>query len=314
MRSVTEVLLLALCLAASGCGSKCIPAPQLIDQRIAPNLFRATAPLILVVKVISSEPQRTMAQLHDPDRRLRLIACRASVEDIIRGMYADSIITFYYFSDALEGVKGRYYWFGAGERWIVFLRREGERIRTLTDDPGVDLMVRSGAHPQQEIPIDGGVAKALAYILLTPGRAFNKSYPEFFAMDFSRMYAEPVSTRYLSSRLDLLRANAEPSLRDAACLEAADFFGVDENCLSGTEMNSVPAAVFERFKQRVARTNAIIPDELKRDPLRDHQYANLDDVFVQLELYARYGSAHLKASACDALSRCGRRFSLCSER
>ena len=303
----------ALLVCLAGCG---VPKSVLCPYKPAEPRFltvaerRRAAPLILVVKILSTELTSERAPDPSGSGRLRLAKTHASVENVIQGSLKESDVSFAFFTTLSEpGVHGGPYWFEPGQRWIVFLRQECGTLRTITDTPGMDIRVRTGRHDTRDFPEGSDPNMAIGYILLTPGVDIR---PGDVYVDTERVWGT-VPERFFLAKVNLFLKSSDKRFREGGCVDIAVHYGLDADCLASVPPESVGGRLnYERIQYTVASKTASFPGLIKRDPLFLANISpTVDDVVALLELYASWGPPKVKASACGVLNRLDRKFQPC---
>src|SRR5208283_638997 len=93
-------LVMATCLLSTGCNIRRCPSFPVEQKRIRPGELRVAAPIILVIKTVSTEPTPTEVNLGETLGKMRLVMTKGVTENVIRGHGMGSTIEFYFFSNA----------------------------------------------------------------------------------------------------------------------------------------------------------------------------------------------------------------------
>jgi hypothetical protein len=286
------------------------------------QLSRATpipAPIVVVAAVLKNEPvglpvqaQRyigLMLQLHR-------VSCR--LENLIKGDPPHAEFDFFYFADpeVAQSVPNpkynRAHMFRAepGDRYIFFLLRQREMLRSVGDVGSFSVRVDSGRHPQRpELtagrPEDTGeVGRIISDILLTPGQDLD---PQGFAMAIPNARKWSIAFGSQLHTVDLLKGllTLPVPIRTAACDELAQHYPSQYGCLADIHADSTNSEdtrqwAFRRlayFEQQDARL-----EEQLLDPAAltyDSMAANLEE----LEIILGSPNPRIRTLACAALER-----------
>ena len=219
----------------------------------------------------------------------------AHVESAIRGAFPSRTISFYFF--AYLGQKHDYY-LHPGNRYIVSLRDEGGVLRSWADGTQLDIEIYSGAHNQNDLPLELGPAAAIAYILLTPGVGLDLDEFEHH-LDGSWAPADG-SPMYVYERLRVLQKYPDPIVRDSACVAAASMFGQHPKCLEEAA-HSADASVRHTANEFLEHGDASLPKQLRSAPLSLLPEPWMDYVPQMLEIYADDERPEVRKVACASL-------------
>jgi hypothetical protein len=234
---VTFVLLVSL----SGCHRVPPLVPRLIAQgEPVGDDFWLAAPYILVVKIVDEEWEGgRQAIFPGGEKVLQLVKFTANVENSIQGNLPQKTITFYFFAKI---DTSPYYLLNPGERYIISLRREGAILRSWADGSQLKIWLHSGSHSQNELPLERGVRRTIAYIIMTPGADCD---PSAFASDLlapTYVWEDPA---YMNQLLHKLETHPNRKIRELACIESAMNFGYRPKCLEQAR-NSPDSYIRER--------------------------------------------------------------------
>jgi hypothetical protein len=289
---------------------------SLIDSRQPWVDFRTIAPVVVVATVVSNEPEGTPTEARRFSGiflQLRRISCR--LENSLRGPRPADQFVFYYFAEAKSlsvipmPIHRQELEAKVGKRYILFLCRERDVLRSIGDVGPYTMPVLSGAHSNTEIT-STDLSLSIPYILLTPGSNFNSNE---FANDivYARSTSDQVGSRLYTVRLlSQLLSEPEP-LRSAACFELAHSYYGQYSCLSELKADrSLPSAVRSHASDvldQQIRLNAILKQELS-DPATlgftkltkpDSRKAN----YEELLLIMAHPDPAVRKLACAALER-----------
>jgi len=257
--------------------------------------FWLAAPYIAAVTIANSNLDGPAQPIFEGGpKTLQLMKFVANVDNVIKGDLRSKTITFYFFAKLDQNPN---YYLYPGRRYIVSLRHEGGVLRSWTDATQLKVEVHSGLHRQQDLPLDLGPGTAIAYILLTPGRDCDLS--EFEAnIRWPSSYGEP---GYVSERLRELQLNANPGIRDSACLAAARMFGHRPGCLEAASKSSD-----ENIRQAAAgflngADDADLLGRLRNNPLSILPVQSGNYMLQMLDIYAQDVRPEVRRAACTSL-------------
>jgi hypothetical protein len=278
--------------------------------------FRTIAPIVVVATVVSNEPEGTPTEARRFSGvflQLRRITCH--LENSLRGPRPADQFVFYYFAEAKSlsvtpmPIHRQVLEAKVGKRYLLFLCRERDILRSIGDVGPYTIPVLSGAHSNTEIT-SGDLSLSIPYILLKPGANFNSNE---FANDilYARSTSDQVGSRLYTVRLlSQLLSQPEP-LRSAACFELAHSYYGQYSCLSQLKADpNLPAAVRSHASDVLyeqTRLNAILKQELSDSatlgftklPNPDSRKAN----YEELQLILSDPDLVVRKLACAALQR-----------
>ena len=260
---VVSLFLIEL-LGASMCWSQGpVLVPREFEQRELPTetSFWLSAPNIAVVKVLSNKPIGRLYRARSGQKpELQLFEISVEVENVLQGEDLGESTSFYFFRQRFT--RGRYD-FDPGERYIVFLRKDGEVLRTMTDLWYYFLPVGSGRHETDKLPSTPNLETKIAYILLTPGSGFNS---KAFEQNVDAAVRWRGQEKYKVSLLSQLLTNPDRSLRDQVCVILAVDFWIMPDCLASASESS-DERLKERAKGLMQKDDAEVERRLRESPL-----------------------------------------------
>ena len=142
------------------------------------------------------------------------VRVRTSVENVIRGDVNTSTVEYSYWLSV--GTKvGEWNHALEGSRYIYFLRRDREGLRSVVDFWPSAIRVTTGRHTS--LPKDAALSEAIARILLLPGEFFDPR--EYNLSDgiskSTQLIGEGASLKLVKTLVE----NDNPDVRKAACFE-----------------------------------------------------------------------------------------------
>jgi hypothetical protein len=253
--------------------------------------FWLAAPYVLVVKVLGASEQGSPEAIFEGGpKTLQLLKFDASVENLIKGDLPTKI-SFFFFAKLDQ--KPRYY-LDPGKRYVVSLRSEGGVLRSWADATQLMIQVRSGLHRQQELPLELGPERTIAYILLTPGT--DVDFREFGNSLAWPGYGDP---EYVNQLLKKLQGSPDPALRDSACLSIASMFWIRPKCLGqaiGGHDSNVQKAAAGFLNDDVNLLERIRANPFFQSP---QQWTNYS--LQMLEIYTEDMRPDVRRAACASL-------------
>jgi hypothetical protein len=252
LRVVAVVVAAALCVL-SGCRRTPELRPRLIlhGEPVGDD-FWLDAPYIAAVKVLSVEPQGSLAPLFQGGpKTLQLVKFVVTVENVIKGNLPERTIAFFFFTKRDQNPEYVLY---PGRRYITSLRKEGAVWRSWADATQLKSEVHSGSHNQADLPLDRGPGGAIAYILLTPGTDCDlTTFKDNLFVD--RFLPPHMDPRYISKLLGKLQLHPDAKLRYNACFAASTMLEYRPTCLDAA-LKSPDAEIRESAEFRIKQTEA----------------------------------------------------------
>lgn len=288
----TPIIAAALVLSVlTGCrASRLVPRLILQTDPVGKEFWLA-APYILVVKVLGASEQGSPESIFDGGpKTLQLLKFDARVENLIRGELPTKI-TFFFFAKLDQ--KPRYY-LDPGKRYVVSLRSEGGVLRSWADATQLMIQVRSGSHRQQELPLELGPERTIAYILLTPGT--DVDLREFGNSLAWPSYGDP---SYVNQLLKQLEHSPDPALRDSACLSIASMFWIRPGCLEqliGSHDGNTQNAAAGFLNDDVHLLERIRANPFFQSPQHWTDYS-----LQMIEIYTEDMRPEVRKAACESL-------------
>jgi len=249
---------------------------------------------------------------------LRLVEIDAAAETIISGSLQPGPARFYTFADLPFFKELRIH---PDERCVVFLRREGEVLRTMADLDRSEVPLYSGFHNTTDLPDMRSVAERvmpclhrelaetsltamrIAYVALTPGRDSSPDSLVASIRGVGRLW--PMApNQYVVWLLKQLAASSNARVRGEACLALAEHpagAGADA-CL--VEVARGSDAEMRRRAEEVlavhARNTPQLVETLKTWPAS--LSPGVVDLAGRLEFLASHRDDQVRSLACKALS------------
>ncbi len=304
--------LLAILLLA---GNTWAQIPSLHPRVVLPgeavgDSFWLLAPSIVVVKVDTAEWVGPEIEITPPQSLVvRLVRVSADVETVIQGQLPKAPIRFYFFANTLSrnGYHTVFEWCEPGKRYLVFLKEDGEVLRTMADVAGLNIRIWSGRH--DDVP--GSAAQpgghdprtAIAYLALSP----SADVEEGFAVNIERVcgrisqFAPPSEMALL---LRKLLSHRNPEVRAQACLTLSRSFSYRDPCLpelvhSTDKLTRGQAGIWLGMK---SSADALV-NALKEDPFSLSISGRVGDLPGDLELFTFDSDVAVRRQACDTLAR-----------
>jgi hypothetical protein len=300
------------------------------DPRLCPRIvlpgdgvgetFWLFAPQIAVVRILRAEWTGPEIEITPPQKVVvRLVSVDAIVENVVRGDLKEGSSRFYFFANTLSanGYHTVLGWLAPGERYLVFLREDGNVLRTQADVSGFSIRIRSGFHdlvpgPRMGSPVAPGLA--ITRIALTPSPDFEKGFAANVQHTYGEIaqFAPPYETARL---LRQLLKHEDPDVRAQACLTLSSNYRYRDPCLP-----ELLRSANEGVRQQAARWLKMQPSSqsllrsLIDDPLSLSKSGRVDDLSGDLELFAIDLDPAVRKQACDTLHTLLplRRFSACA--
>jgi hypothetical protein len=175
---------------------------------------------------------------HEPRVLLNLTRVTLRPEAVLRGEpKADGLVFYYYaYSSSNTATLGggvRTCEFRVNERRLVFLMRESETLRTVSDVTDCGSRVYSGSHKHGQLPWQ--FEKALATVMLVPEAGIDVekfvSHLQDSLEEVQRLTSRAVTAKFL---IDLTRSS-DSRISAAACLRLAENFQSTTGCLDDLE-------------------------------------------------------------------------------
>ena len=295
MQRITAKVVVAIIalVYVTGCHRAPDLSPRLILQgEPVGREFWLDAPSVLVVKILRADLEGSRRPIYPGGpKSLQLVKFIANVENALKGDLPVHTVSFFFFVNV--DLKPRYY-LDPGKRYIVSLRREGGVLRSFADASQLDIEVHSGAHRQEDLPLDLGLETTIAYILLTPGAGFDPTDFENFL--FWPPYGEP---GYINQRLKELLSHPDRSVRDSACITSAKIFWHRPGCLKRC-LDSPDISVRRRAEEFLHSDDVNLLGQLQNNP--SSLFPEPRNYIVQMfEIYTEDIRPQVRQAACGFL-------------
>jgi hypothetical protein len=273
--------------------------------------FWLLAPDIDIVKIRRVELLGPEIEVTPKRLVVQLVGVDAEVENSLVGRLKEGPVRFYFFvtKPSVEGFNYRTSWFQPGARYVVFLREDGDVLRTMADVIQPNIRILAGRHVQIPMPRNAvawsDVDRVIAYAALSPA----PDYEESFALDLQRTVSaiqEFAAPGDVAQLLRNLLASPNDEIRDWACLVICIGFGASrDGCLTKLLTSEDP----------VVRQQAAIWAPLKLgggtrlvNTLRDNPTAlsisgKVEDLAGDLELFTFDPEPAVRQQACTTLRR-----------
>ena len=287
--------------------------PKIYPRVVMPNesvesSFWLSAPDIAIVKVTNSTWTGPEVEITPPGKLVvRLVQVDAEVETVIKGKLSPGQLSFYYFANVLSpgGYTTIKYWLDKGERYVVFLREDGQVWRTMADVSEFKVQVLGGRQNLSNMPgpLKGNPGIAIAYATLRAGSDHERG----FASSIPRAHtsaAQFAPSSVLVPLLQKLLISDDQTIRIYACLTLSRSYQYRDPCLRelvGVEDNLIRPEI--DFVIRNKLTTQQLVDLLKDSPLSLNTAGKVGDLAGDLEVFTLDRDAAVGKQACETLSR-----------
>jgi hypothetical protein len=240
---------------------------------------------------------------------LRLVEVRGDVDGSFANKLPAGPIVFYFYADSryLCGDK-RDLHFEPGERSIVFLHLDGDRLRLATDVWGLQFPLTGTASLTNKDAPGESLTTWLVRALLTPA----EDQAEAFGFDLSRKLdsvQSHIDPRLLILGLIPLRSNPNLLIQEAACIGLADLHWYKDTCLtaSGAWVNEALRTRAQRLMesrpsadQRLALVHELVQQFEKTDRVPPKR-----ETSAVIQLLTHDVDPGVRTEACRGLARLG---------
>jgi len=273
------------------------------------SLFWLAAPEVVVVRVndaawIGPETEITPKQL-----AVRLVEITGNIENSFRGDVEKGAVRFYYFANTLsDGRTVISTWYAPGERYVVFLRRDGPVLRAMADVNMPVIRVRSGHHeelpPPPEGAPNGDLGPMIASLALTPAGDHDRGFAASLPTTLGKLL-ELTTPGQLSKLLRILLSQQDPEIHGWACIALSTDYSYRDPCLEDLTGSRDPEIrrIASRLLPEKQRGTDRLLRALRDDPLSLSLSGRVQDVFDDLELFTFDREAAIRQQACETLRR-----------
>jgi hypothetical protein len=271
--------------------------------------FWLSASQIGVVRVATADwigPELEMV----PPRHtvVRLVRVNGQAEYWIKGTVPAKALTFYFFTNVptTTGFRSPRSWMEPGQRYIVFLREDGEVLRTMADMEQLQIQVHSGDHSQGSFSSDASLGIRIAALLLTPGENYDSAtFARHIGLDLLNVRTIAPAKNLVALLSGLLK-NRDDRVRTAACFALAKEYPSQDSCLVDLA-NAPDDGQRQRARELLALHDRNTPELIKRlaeYPSTLSINGKTEDLGDDLELFTNHRNAEVRAGACRALEHC----------
>jgi hypothetical protein len=291
LRAVVAVMIL---ITLAACRQRDLRPRLVLQEEPIGDEFWLAAPYVLAVRIVSADmegPRDTVFQ--GGPRTLQLVKFTANVENTIKGDLPKKAITFFFFTRVDQNPN---YYLDPGKRYVVSLRSEGSVLRSWADATQLKIEIRSGAHAQQDLPLDLGPSVTIAYLLLTPGSDYD---PNVFRKSLGWPPYSHANPRYVHERLMLLQRNSDRLISDSACVASASMFWYRPTCLE--QALNDPDSNIRQAAAQLFKDSVNLSERLKANPffLSPESWTNYS--IQMLEIFAQDTRPDVRKVACTSL-------------
>ena len=290
-------------------------APRIHPRVVLPGeavgrAFWLFAPDIAVVRIERTEWLGPEIEITPPAKMVvRMVRVNGVVENVIRGELRTGDVEFYYFTNTFSsnGYHTVISWLDPGSRYILFLRTDGEVLRTMADVATLNVPVLTGPHDRIPNPQDSAsphdAGGDIAYLALTPSAAVEKA----FAVSIERICDSVVELTAPSTLARLLRdllASPDTEVQDQACLSITRRFMYRDPCVERVlrSNNATNRQQAEMWSRRRWRSEDLVR-ALNEGPFSLSMNGEVSDFAAELELYTLDYDIRVRRQACDTLRR-----------
>jgi hypothetical protein len=288
LRAIVALLIISV---QAACGEAALRPRLVLHEEPVGDDFWFAAPYVLVVRIISADTAGPRESIyHGGPKTLQLVKFLANVENTIKGNLPDKTITFFFFTKIDQNPN---YYLDPGKRYVVSLRSEGDVLRSWADATQLKIEIRSGAHSQQDLPLNLGPSTTIAYLLLTPGTDYD---PDVFRRSLAWPPYSHASPEYVQERLMLLQRHSNRLISDSACVASASMFWYHPKCLEGA--SNSPDGTIRQAATELFRDNFNLLERLKANPffLSSDSWTNYS--FQMLEIFSQDARPDVRKEAC----------------
>jgi hypothetical protein len=290
--------------------------PQVLPRVLLPgedvgSYFWLQSPIIAIVKVNNANWMGSEIQVTPADKlAVRLVRVIADVEYVIKGQIEKGTVQFYFFANTLsyDGRRTVASWLDPGKRYIIFLRKDGDVLRTMTDVAVLHLRILSGRHDRLPSSLENHISAnsgtAIAEMALSPTADHEQGFADHIDLTQSelRRFLPPADIAVL---LRKLLVSPETDIRTKACLALLNSFQYRDPCVqrlikSRDVVISPQDALTIRGKKDIGNDLAIV---LRDNPLSLSIRGKVEELSGDLELFTYDLDAEVRKQACETLQR-----------
>ena len=278
----------------------------IMPDEVLPDSFLLSAPIIAIVRVTAAAfagPEIEITPTYN--LAVRLVKVEVEIESVLHGSLANGRSQFYFFTNTprVNSYPTALCWFGPGRRYVVFLRKDGNVLRTLTDLTGPSVEIRSGSHNQ--VSTDSGSTDpglAVAYSVLTPAADHDDGFAAQIrdGDTIARRFAGPSNSAAL---LRKLLSSPDGAIRTQACLALSEGYLYRDPCLSQL-VDSEDRAVSQRaisLNRGKQANDQMWVRTLREDPTSLTATGSVKDLAGDLEQFTFDASVGVRQQACITL-------------
>jgi hypothetical protein len=284
--------------------------------------FWLMSPVIAVVKVQHAAWLGPEIEISPPKQTVvRLVRVDAEIENVIQGGLSKGHVQFYFFTNTPSShcCKTVLYWLEPGGRYVVFLREDGDVLRTMSDVDEPTVRILSGLHDRIEVPGADPRRHDPGRVILNAALAPTPDYEKGFAQGLEHTYSVTAPFVGPADSARLLRnllTHPDASIRAQACLTLARHFRYRDPCLP--ELLSSQDVAIQGQANLWMRGRRESTDELvralKENPISLSVSEKLAYLPGELELFTLDWDSEVRHQACETLHRLfpSRRFQGCT--
>lgn len=302
-----RVALLLLSLAAASA-----QIPHIYPRVLAPgdpvdSTFWLLAPDVAIVRVENAVWEGPEWEITPPQVTVvRLVRVTADVENVVHGDLPTGRTTFYMFANTLSrnGFHTVLSWPEAGGRYVVFLRKDGEVLRTLGDVETGAIRIWSGRHNVLPTPQPGDgdlVGPTIVRTALAPTGGAEQGFATNIERIAPRLFKFAPAKDIVILLRNLLNSR-DADVREQACLTLIKHYRYRDAC--GPDLlRSEDETVRQQatiWLQKQTGTAALV-NALKTSPLSLSVSDRVQDLAGDLELFTFDEDAGVRTQACDTL-------------
>ena len=287
---MARLLTLSICSLLT-CGVAFSQAPVLQPRIILPadavgTSFWLWAPVIAIIKVHAAnwEGGGAIEVSQSPQLFAQLAKVEADVENVIQGTLAKGPVWFYFFTSTVPKFTT---WFETNKRYVVFLRLEGNVMRTMSDITGAHFEILSGRHaelPHTSEPGADKAGEAIAFAALTPSEDHAAAFANSLGRTHSKVvhFAKPA---FVARLLRNLLNNPGGEIRERACYTLSSAYQYRDPCLQAMEASPDSDRQRPIVRVRQKPTTERLVMLLRDDPTSLSIQGKTEDLASDLELF-----------------------------
>lgn len=207
----------------------CSRAPHIVYRHLTDRELVEQSPIIVVGRIEKKEMvwKKLVRQGSENGHPLFWfpVNVRIDVENVVRGDLGPSLVEYTYWLPSGPAV-GEWNSPMEGGRYVHFLRREGNQLRSVVDFWPSTIHVTTGRH--RSLNATHGPAQAIAELLLSPGEDFtiDRFNPSNGATHAMRLIGKAATFPLVEA----LAGNSDPRIRAEACEELRTFGFASSRC------------------------------------------------------------------------------------